>query len=328
MAEYYAQRADAGLIITEATSISVQGLGWVDSPGIYNQAQADGWKIVVDKVHNRGGKLFLQLWHCGRASHTDFHPETGLPVSASAIPISGDAIHTPLGKKPYEAPRSLELSEIPSIIADYRIAAQLACQAGFDGVEIHGANGYLIDQFLQDKSNHRADRYGGSIENRSRLLLEIVDAVCEVWESNRVGVRISPNGVFNDMGDSNPRALFFHVAEQLNSRHLAYLHVMDGLGFGFHGNGEPVQLGEFRAHYKGTIIGNVGYTLADAEKRISDGHADLIAFGRPFIFNPDLVERFRRNIPLTDYSDMSHWYTSGPEGYTDYTTALAETFTR
>ncbi|MDX2085381.1 MAG: alkene reductase [Candidatus Melainabacteria bacterium] len=321
MAAYYAQRAEAGLMITEATSISEQGLGWVDSPGIYTQAQAEGWQTVVQAVHNQGGRIFLQLWHCGRASHTEFHPAQGLPVSASAIAIQGDAIHTPSGKKPYETPRALETDEIPAIVEDYRQAAVRAKAAGFNGVEIHSANGYLLDQFLQDKTNRRTDRYGGSIENRCRLLLEVVEAVQTVWPAGQVGVRISPNGVFNDMGDSDARALFFYLAAQLNPYRLAYLHVMDGLGFGFHGNGTPIGLGEFRAYFTGTLIGNVGYAQAEAEERLRGGDADLIAFGRPFITNPDLVTRFRHGLPLNDYSDMRHWYTPGSVGYTDYAKA-------
>ncbi|MBY0405326.1 MAG: alkene reductase, partial [Cyanobacteria bacterium] len=245
MAEYYSQRASVGLIITEATSISRQGLGWVDSPGIYTPQQVEGWKPVVESVHQAGGKIYLQLWHCGRASHTAFHPELGLPVAPSAVAINGDQIHTPDGKKSYETPRALTLDEIKAVIADYKTAAQNAKLAGFDGVEVHGANGYLIDQFLQDKTNFRSDAYGGSIENRARFLLEVVSAVCEVFPKNRVGVRISPNGVFNDMGDSNSRGIFFYVAQQLNQLNIGYLHVMDGLGFGFHGNGEPVMLKEF-----------------------------------------------------------------------------------
>ena len=318
MATYYAQRAGAGLIISEATSISRQGLGWVNSPGIYTDEMLEGWKKITHAVHQKGGKIFLQLWHCGRASHTDFHPELGLPVSASNLPIQGDQIHTPLGKKDYEAPRPLGLEEISLVIADYQHAAQRAMAAGFDGVEIHSANGYLLDQFLQDKTNHRIDEYGGSVENRARLLLEVVDAVKFVVDNGHVGVRISPNGGFNDMGDSDSRKLFFYVAEQLNHKKLAYLHIMDGLGFGFHGNGEPLILAEFRAHFKGTIIGNVGYDKNLAEKRIQDGDADLIAFGRPFITNPDLVERLRHNYPLTDFSDMSAWYSENAEGYTTY----------
>ncbi len=318
MAEYYAQRASAGLIITEATSISEQGLGWVDAPGIYKPEQTQGWKQVVDAVHQKGGKIYLQLWHCGRASHTSFHPDLGLPVAPSAIAISGDHIHTPNGKQPYEVPRALETHEIPGIVEDYRKAAEQARLAGFDGVEIHGANGYLIDQFLQDKTNHRTDVYGGPIENRARFLLEIVDAICTVWPKERVGVRISPNGVFNDMGDSDARATFFYVAQQLDLRQIGYLHVMDGLGFGFHGIGQPLLLGEFREHFHRALIGNVGYTQENAEDTLARQDADLIAFGRPFISNPDLVERFRHNQPLEAFDDMSHWYTPGPEGYTDY----------
>jgi N-ethylmaleimide reductase len=317
MAQYYAQRAEAGLIVTEATSISHQAIGWTQSPGIFTNAQTEGWKQVTQAVHAKGGKIFLQLWHCGRASHTSFHPDEGLPVSASALPIQGD-IHTPFGKAPYEVPRPLELSEIQTIIEQYQHSAVRAREAGFDGVEVHGANGYLLDQFLQDISNHRTDAYGGSVDHRARFLLEVVEAVCNVWPAHRVGVRLSPNGNFNDMGDSNPHALFGYVAQQLNQFPLAYLHVMDGLGFGFHGNGEPLTLRHFRQWFHGPIMGNVGYTQASSEAAIASGDADMIAFGRPFISTPDLVTRFRHSIPLNPEAPMSTWYSHETEGYVDY----------
>lgn len=320
MAQYYAQRAEAGLIISEATSISHQAIGWEQTPGIYMNAQTEGWKQIIQAVHAKGGKVFLQLWHCGRASHTSFHPEEGPPVSASAIPIKGE-IHTPFGKAPYEVPRPLELAEIQAIIQQYKHCAVRAKDAGFDGVEVHGANGYLLDQFLQDITNHRTDAYGGSIENRARFLLEVVEAVCGVWPAHRVGVRLSPNGNFNDMGDSNPQALFSYVAQQLDQLPLAYLHVMDGLGFGFHGNGEPLTLRQFRQWFHGPIIGNVGYTQATAEAAITAGDADMIAFGRPFISTPDLVTRFREGLPLNPDAPMSSWYSHGTEGYVDFPSA-------
>lgn len=317
MAEYYSQRSSAGLIITEATTISEQANGWNQSPGIYTDEMVEGWELVVNSIHESGGKVFLQLWHMGRASHSDFH-DGQLPVAPSAIAIGEDHIHTPEGKKPYEVPRALETAEIPQIVEDYRRAAERAKQAGFDGVEIHSANGYLPDQFLQSKSNQRTDEYGGTIENRYRFLGEIVDAVTRVFPANRVGVRLAPNGVFNGMGSPEYRELFTYVASRLNQYGLAYLHVMDGTGFGFHELGEPMELKEFRAVYDHALMGNVGYTQDTAEAAIASGDADMIAFGRPYISNPDLVERFANNWPLADSSDMSTWYSFDEEGYVDF----------
>ncbi|BAW95702.1 oxidoreductase, FAD/FMN-binding protein [[Synechococcus] sp. NIES-970] len=319
MAEYYAQRASAGLIVAEATTISEQANGWNESPGIYTDAMVEGWKLTTSAVHEKGGKIFLQLWHMGRASHSSFHGGK-LPVAPSPVKIdNGDEIYTPLGKQPYEVPRALETAEIPGLIEDYRQAAIGAKAAGFDGIELHAANGYLLDQFLQSKTNHRTDAYGGSVENRSRLLLEVVEAVSTVWDSQRVGVRIAPNGSFNDMGSPDFREQFTHVASQLNRCNLAYLHVVDGLAFGFHGLGEAMTLDEFRAVYDGVLMGNCGYDQGSAEKAIASGQADLIAIGRSFISNPDLVERYANNWPLNEDSDMSTWYGgAGPRGYTDF----------
>ena len=324
MAEYYRQRSGAGLILTEATTISEQANGWNQSPGIYTDEMAEGWKQTTDAVHKAGSRIFLQLWHCGRASHSDFH--NGDPaVAPSAIKIDGDAIHTPQGKKPYETPRALETSEIPQIVEDYRKAAERARDAGFDGVEIHSANGYLIDTFLQSKTNHRDDQYGGSMENRFRFLKEIVESVTTVWSPNRVGVRLSPNGVFNDMGSPDYREQFTFVAKQLDQYQLAYLHVMDGLAFGFHELGEPMTLNEFRKVFSGPLMGNCGYDQASAEAAIGGGDADLISFGRPFISNPDLVARFQNGWPLAELADMSDWYSpTGQKGYTDYPAYTAE----
>lgn len=318
MAEYYAQRAAAGLIITEATTISEQANGWNESPGIYTDAMADGWRQVVDAAHAEGGAIFLQLWHCGRASHSSFH--NGEPaVAPSAIKLNGDYIHTPKGKEPYETPRALETSELAGVVADYRRAAERAMHAGFDGIEVHSANGYLLDEFLQSKTNHRDDAYGGSIENRYRLLDEVVTAVCDVWPDHRVGVRLSPNGNFNDMGSPDFREQFSFVAEQLDRHKLAYLHVMDGLAFGFHKLGEPMTLSDFRDVFHGTLMGNCGYTKETAEQAIAAGHAELIAIGRPFISNPDLVKRYAENLPLNPDADMGDWYLpKGAAGYTDF----------
>ncbi|MBU1342932.1 MAG: alkene reductase [Proteobacteria bacterium] len=317
MAQYYFQRASAGLLITEATVVSEQGIGWMDSPGIYTDEMVNGWQIVTKKVNPTGTPFFLQLWHCGRASHSDFH-NGDLPVSASAVKLNGDGIHTPLGKKSYETPHALTKDEIKAIIDDYRRAALNAKNAGFSGVEVHGANGYLINQFLDSKTNLRDDSYGGSLENKFRFFKEVLAAVLEVWSPDQVGVRISPNGIFNDMGSADFRETYLYVAGELNKLNLGYLHIMDGLAFGFHEKGTPMTLAEFRAVYKGIIMGNCGYTKEIAEQRIEQGHADLAAFGRPFITNPDLPERLKNNWPLAPCEDMSLWYTPGPQGYTDY----------
>ena len=318
MAEYYFQRSGAGLLITEATVISKQGIGWIDSPGIFNDKMAEGWRKVTEKVKSTGTPIVLQLWHCGRASHSDFH-NGELPVSASAVKLDGDHINTPLGKKPYETPRSLSLEEIKATVNDYRAAAKYAKNAGFSGIEIHSANGYLINQFLDSKTNRRRDKYGGSVENKFRFFREVLEAVYEVWAPGQVGARISPNGVFNDMGHEDFRETYLYVAEELNTLKLGYLHIMDGLAFGFHEKGDPMTLADFRPLFNGMIIGNCGYDKATAEQRITEGNADVIAFGRPFITNPDLPERFKNDWPLNPAEDMSHWYTPGPVGYTDYT---------
>lgn len=317
MAEYYSQRSSAGLIITEATVISAQGNGWVGSPGIYTREMVEGWKKVTERLQKTKTPVFLQMWHCGRASHSDFH-DGELPVSASPVKLHGDQIHTPKGKKDYEVPRPLLTDEIPALINDFRVAAQNAKDAGFSGVEVHSANGYLLNQFLDSKTNLRNDQYGGSLENKYRLLGEVLAAVMEVWPAERVGVRLSPNGSFNDMGSDDFRQTYLHVIKELNKLNLGYVHIMDGLAFGFHGLGEPITLAECKEHYRGVIIGNCGYTKADAKERVRGGLADMIAFGRPYISNPDLVERLQNNLPLNPYDDMSLWYTPGPEGYTDY----------
>ncbi len=318
MAEYYFQRSGAGLLITEATVISKQGIGWIDSPGIYTDEMVKGWQKVVERVRPTGTPIFLQLWHCGRVSHSDFHNGSP-PVSASDVKLNGDNIRTPMGKKPYETPRPLSIDEIKTTVSDYRKAAKNALAAGFSGVEVHGANGYLINQFLDASTNLREDQYGGNLENRFRFFKEVLEAVLEIWPAERVGARISPNGVFNDMGCEDYRELYLYVAEEINRLKLGYLHIMDGLAFGFHEKGEPMSLKEFRPIFKGAIIGNCGYTKEMAEERIAEGNADIIAIGRPFITNPDLAERYRNNWPLNPAEDMSLWYTPGPEVYTDYT---------
>ena len=317
MAKHYEQRSSAGLIISEATVVSSQGNGWVGSPGIYSEEMTAGWKLVTQRVREAGSHILLQLWHCGRASHSDFH-QGALPVSASAVKLNGDMIHTPFGKKEYETPRALTESEIQATIADYRQAAQNALEAGFSGIEVHSANGYLLNQFLDSKTNLRDDKYGGSLENKYRILKEVLAAVSEIWPSSQIGVRLSPNGVFNDMGSDDFRETYRYVIQELNKLDLGYLHIMDGLAFGFHEKGVPMTLEEIRPLYDGTIIGNCGYSKEDAEQRVSSGLADIAAIGRPFITNPDLVERWKHNWPLTPWEDMTHWYGGGEQGYTDY----------
>jgi N-ethylmaleimide reductase len=318
MAKYYAQRADAGLLITEATVISEQAIGWLNTPGIYSHAQADAWRMVVDAVHKKEAPIFMQLWHCGRSSHRSFFDGGEPPVAPSAIKIEGDLVHTPLGKLPYEVPRALETEEIRGIVEDYQKAAQRAKDAGFDGVEIHAANGYLIDEFLQSKTNKRTDRYGGSLENRYRFLNEIVEALLTVWPANRIGVRLSPNGNYNDMGSPDFRETFFYVAEKLAGHQIAYLHVLNGLAFGFHELGEPMRLADFRKVFSGPLMGNCGYTKETAEEAIENHCADLISFGRPFISNPDLVKRFANGWPLNPTARMKDWYAPTEEGYIDF----------
>ncbi len=320
MTEYYAQRTGAGLIVSEGTAISLQGYGWTHSPGIYTSEQIEAWKEIVNAVHAQGTPIFLQLWHTGRASHSSFQPNNQLPIAPSAIKIEGAQAHTLDGKKPYETPRALETEEIPRVIEEYRQAAANAKEAGCDGVEIHGANGYLIDEFLQSKTNQRNDKYGGSIENRYRFLKEVVQAVLTVWDAGSVGVRLSPNGNFNDMGSPDYRDAFTYTVRQLNNYKLAYLHLVDGLAFGFHELGEPMTIAEFRKIYDGVLMGNCGYDRHDAEQAIASGNADLVAFGRLYISNPDLVDRFVNNWELNPDAKMDIWYSAGAEGYIDFST--------
>lgn len=316
MAEYYSQRARAGLIITEATAISEQGYGWDQAPGIYSAAQVEGWKLVTEAVHQAGGKIVLQLWHVGRASHSDFQPQGEMPVSASAIAIKGE-IRTPKGKKPYEVPRPLELAEIPGLIQQYVEATARAQAAGFDGVEVHSANGYLLDQFLRDGVNRRTDDYGGSLENRARLTLEVTRAVIQAWSGDRVGVRLSPNSRFNDISDSNTVQTFTYVAEQLESLGLAYLHVIEAPpGHVMYSEGERAAPA-MRNVFSGPLMLNGGYDAETGAAAIASGAADLISYGVPFIANPDLPERFRLGAEL-NAADQATFYSHGAKGYTDY----------
>ncbi len=315
-ATYYVQRASAGLIVSEASQITRQGKGYAWTPGIETPAQVAGWRQVTDATHAAGGHIFLQMWHVGRISHPSLQLDGALPVAPSAVRPAGQAF-TEQGFVPFVTPRALETDEIPGIVADYRRAAQNALAAGFDGVEIHAANGYLIDQFLRDKTNLRTDRYGGSIENRARFLLEVTDAVVGVCGADRVGLRLSPTSPANDIADSNPQPLFTHVAESLNPFGLAYLHVVEGATGGPREVEGGFDLQVLRRAFKGLYMANNGYDLALAQDALHAGRADLIAFGRPFIANPDLVARLRAGAALAEL-DRDTLYGGGAHGYTDY----------
>ena len=316
-ATYYTQRVSAGLIIAEATQVSPEGLGYPATPGIHSAAQVAGWKLVTDAVHQHGGRIFLQLWHVGRISHPDLQPGGALPVAPSAIaPTVGQAA-TYEGMKPFVTPRALETSEIPGIVEQYRQGAKNALEAGFDGVEVHGANGYLLDQFLRDGTNKRTDEYGGSIENRARLLLEVTQAVTEVWGAGRVGVRLSPSGTFNDMHDSDPLATFGYAAEALNRFGLAYLHLIEVVEADLRHGGTEVPTSYLRDRFTGTLMVNGGYDLDKSNAVLSSHKADLVAFGTLFIANPDLPQRFALNAPLNP-ADPSTFYGGGEKGYIDY----------
>ncbi|MBV6625999.1 MAG: alkene reductase [Rivularia sp. (in: Bacteria)] len=317
MQEYYTQRASAGLIISEATQISEQAAGWSETPGIHNQEQVEGWQKITEAVHQQGGLIYLQLWHTGRASHPYFQPNGQLPVSASAIKAEGNA-YTAEGKKPYVTPRALETDEIPSVVQDYVNATKRAQAAGFDGVEIHAANGYLIDQFIRDCSNHRTDAYGGSIENRLRFLLDITEAVVNQWSSDRVGVRLSPTNFFNDMRDSDPVATFTRASEALNQFNLAYLHILEALPGHMLAAAEEPRVGlHMRKAFNGVFMVNGGYDAVTGTAAIDNNEADLISYGVPFIANPDLPKRYRQDASLNE-ADPSTFYTHEAKGYIDY----------
>ena len=313
MAEYYAQRAGAGLIIAEATTVSPRGHGYPNTPGIYTAEQVAGWKKVTSAVHAQGGRIFLQLWHVGRISHPAYQPNGELPVAPSAIKPKGQ-LWTGTEMADYVTPRALGLDEIPGIVAEYVRGARLAKEAGFDGVEIHNANGYLLDEFLRDGSNRRSGPYGGSIANRARLLLEVVDAAIAVWGAGRVGVRISPLNSYNYMKDSDPVALTTYVAAQLNQRGIAYLHLMRGDFFGVQ---QADVVTPARAAFAGGLIGNMGYSAAEAAMAVTAGTLAAVAFGHHYVSNPDLVERVRGDVPLVEPNSAT-LYSSGPVGYTDY----------
>ena len=308
MAEYYVQRATAGLIISEATSVTPMGVGYPDTPGIWSDEQVEGWKLVTDAVHKTGGRILLQLWHVGRISDP-FYLNGQLPVAPSAIAAKG---HVSLlrPQKGYEVPRALESSEIPAIVEAYRKGAENAKKAGFDGVEVHGANGYLLDQFLQSTTNQRIDDYGGTIENRARLLLEVADAAISVWGAGRVGMHLAPRGDVHDMGDSDPDATFGYVAKELGRRKIAFIFTRE------HFN-EPALTPALKKAFGGTLIANEQLSKESATKLLEDGIADAVAFGRAYIANPDLVNRLRKDAPLNEL-DVSTLYASGQKGYTDY----------
>lgn len=316
MARYYAQRASAGLIITEATQVAPEGQGYEGTPGIHSAEQIAGWKQVTQAVHARGGRIFLQLWHVGRVSHVSLQPDGKAPVAPSAIRartktfIAGEFVDV-------SKPRALRLEEIPDVVDAYRRGARNAIDAGFDGVEIHGANGYLIDQFLRDGSNHRSDSYGGSVANRSRLLLEITAAVIGEIGAKRVGVRLSPVSPSNDVRDSDPNSLFRYAVEKLNASHPIYLDLVEGATGGERNFDQSFDFQELRGRFDGAYIANNGYSLSLAAETIEQGRADLVAFGKLFIANPDLVERLRTGAPLA-VADKSTFYGGGARGYIDY----------
>jgi N-ethylmaleimide reductase len=313
MAEYYAQRASAGLIIAEATMIVEGNSAFHSEPGVHSAEQVAGWKLVTEAVHRQGGRIFLQLWHGGRACHPAFNDGAGT-VAPSTVAIRGFEVHTPSGKVAHVVPRELADAELPGIVAAFAQAARNAREAGFDGVEIHGANGYLLDQFLRSGSNQRVGPYGGSVANRCRLLLEVVDAVSAAWSADRVGLRLSPLNSYNDMQDADPVGLATHLADALSPRGLAYLHLMRG---DFLGRQQGDVLGAVRARHQGVLVANMGYTAAEANAAIGAGQVDAVAFGTSFLANPDLPARLSRGVAL-NAPDPATFYTPGPRGYVDY----------
>lgn len=311
--EYYKQRASAALIISEATQISPQGKGYAFTPGIYSDDQIEGWKKVTEAVHAQGSRMFLQLWHVGRISHSRLQPSGQKPVAPSAIAAEGQAF-TEEGMLDFEIPRALLTNEIPDIVEQYRQAARNAKQAGFDGIEVHAANGYLLDQFLKDSTNLREDKYGGSIENRVRLTLEVIAAVCEIWSGDRVGIRVSPTGRVNSISESQPQSLFEYLVEHLNPFNLAYLHVVEKFG---DAADEKFNFSALRQKFNGAYMANGGYTGVSAEQSLLDSKSDFVAFGTAFIANPDLPQRIRQGVPLMS-PDRDTFYGGDAKGYIDY----------
>ena len=317
-ATYYAQRAGAGLIVSEGSQVSPQGLGYPGTPGIHSVAQVAGWRLVTDAVHARGGHIFLQLWHVGRISHPTMQPDGALPVAPSAIAADGK-LWTGSGMLPFETPRALATEEIPGIVESFRIGTANARAAGFDGVEIHGANGYLIDQFLRDKTNRRTDRYGGSVANRARFAIEVTEAVVSAWSADRVGIRFSPTHPFNDVADSNPAEIFGHVVRELNQIGLAYLHIVEPAPNDPIAAGAKPDVRFFRPLWRGPLIANRGYDLERGNAILAEGAADLVSFAMLYVGNPDLPERLARGGPFNP-SDRKTYYGGGEAGYTDYPT--------
>lgn len=314
MREYYVQRASAGMILTEATSVTPMGVGYPDTPGIWSDEQVAGWKKITDAVHTAGGTILLQLWHVGRISDP-LYLDGALPVAPSAVKPSG-TVSLVRPKKEFVTPRALELSEIPGVVAAYRRGAENAKRAGFDGVEVHGANGYLLDQFLQDSSNKRTDQYGGSIENRARLMLEVVDACIEVWGADRVGLHLAPRGDSHDMGDSNRLETFGYVASEVGKRKIAFICTRE------YPSDDAISP-ELKKRFGGVLIGNEKYTKETAEAAINAGQVDAVAFGKTFIANPDLPLRFKLNAPLNT-PDPNSFYGGTEKGYVDYPALAAE----
>ncbi|KAF1328669.1 12-oxophytodienoate reductase, partial [Globisporangium splendens] len=323
-AEYYEQRASAGLILTENVAISEQGYGWYGAPALYNDEQADAWRDIVQRVHKRGGKIFLQLWHMGRQSHPSFHPLMNEVVSASANRYEGGRTRTSDGESTvFETARALETHEIAAVVDDFRVCAARAKQIGFDGVEIQAAGGYLIDSFLQSSTNERTDEHGGSFANRARFLLEVVDAVKSVWPADRVGVRIGPNGSYGGVGSHDNFEMFTYVLQQLSDRHdgksgLCYVAIQDGTGFGVTDKCRLMTVFDVKQHFKGTVMANVSYSRGTAEGVLRSGAADFVGFGRLFMSNPDLVERFQHDWPLNPVLEYKFWWDAnmGVDGYT------------
>ncbi|MGM0433276.1 MAG: alkene reductase [Pseudomonadota bacterium] len=323
-ARYYAQRASAGLIISEATQVSQQGQGYAYTPGIYTPEQVAGWRKVTDAVHAAGGRMHAQLWHVGRISHPELQPSGELPVAPSAIQPEGSQvfISADSGMVDIPTPRALEADELPGIAEQFRQGAENAREAGFDGVEIHAANGYLLDQFIKSGSNHRTDDYGGTVDNRLRFPMMVVEAVKQVWPAARIGIRVSPTGSFNSMFDRDPHGTFRALARKVQEAGLAYIEVVEDSFQGNHENGRPESvIDAIREEFTGTYIGNGAYSRNEAIERINAGRCDLASFGRPIIANPDLVERFRQDAPLNEW-DASTFYGGDERGYTDYPTLV------
>jgi N-ethylmaleimide reductase len=314
MVTHYRQRADAGLIITESTPISPQGIGYPFTPGIYTDLQVASWVRLTNAVHSAGGRIFLQLQHCGRISHPSHQPDNATPVAPSALRPAGQAV-TYAGMQDFVTPRPLDTGEVATLVTQFQHGADMAKRAGFDGVEVHGGNGYIIDEFLRDGTNHRTDGYGGDAQNRMRLLNEVLDAVTGAWPAGRVGVRLTPENSYNSMSDSGPQAHFGYFLGQLSTRGLAYVHVIEGDMMTK--SAGTVDYRALKSEFGGTYIANNGYDLERATSAVSTGGAELVSFGAPFLANPDLVRRYRENLPL-NVPDPSTFYTGGETGYNDY----------